>query len=304
MGAIGKRGGGRLLAVSLLLLGAPTRCSAVDGLTLQEFSFANDPVLRGAELRRGPERWILQFEARFANGCLADAGINVAYADLADPRARSGGTRAVWVRQRVNPEGCPDIFQPVVRRYAAELAPWKGAHNFVVLNYAPEDAARDAEELQLFRVDLEGREESGTPDRERLRVDAVPLHAGDGYPVISRLEVEGARATLGYRYTVRFTALFATSCRAERGATAALIESRLGVSERTGGPVLDWLLVVNPIASDCPASDGPPVSRAFEFAREVRADHDRRLVLLNPVTRDIGGRGDLFLQRPVYPGTP
>ncbi len=246
-------------------------------LATVERSATNEPEVRNATLSTAGEPWSLRFDARFANSCLADAGIEVEYLTVPSPSGEAATKeRMVLVRQAPTPLGCPEIYQPVLRRYAAEVEADRRVRRTWLINDAQAES-----ELQMRSLPLEPPE-SGEPDtggRERVRATALPDPPLVGEVTVRRELMPDEREV---EYVVHLDVLFADRCRFEAGAEASVLESRTGVSDRTGGAVIDWLLLLDRGASTCAGPDpGAPVRARYQIKRRVHADYDRKLVLLN-----------------------
>lgn len=82
-------------------------------------ALASGPLVLGVAFEKAHRGIRIVMTTRFNNTCLAEAGAGVRYADLVGQGMPK--TRILLMEQRVAPEGCPDIFQPVSRDLAVDL---------------------------------------------------------------------------------------------------------------------------------------------------------------------------------------
>jgi hypothetical protein len=160
-----KRSFGLLLSALPLLYGlagsAPSRAQdVVSSVHIYALSSGPWPVELAAA--RAGEDIVIRGTARFPNDCVAQAGFDAFYRDLA-PLA-STGTRLLLLRGRRSPQGCPDIDAPVTRPFALRLPRAGMVEQIVLLDEvagqqptilrpsgdfgAPGEAVRDAGRLQ------------------------------------------------------------------------------------------------------------------------------------------------------------
>ena len=92
----------------------------------------NDPWPLAVTAARSGNDIILRGTIQFTNDCLAQAGFDPLYRDLAP--VRSTGTRLLLLRARAAPQGCPDIFAPVTRPLALRMARAEEVRQIVLLD--------------------------------------------------------------------------------------------------------------------------------------------------------------------------
>jgi hypothetical protein len=251
---------------------APLAASAT---ILHELSFTNGPEILSPQLRRGRTDLWLRFDARFANDCLADAGVEATWLDRPEARAR-----LLWLVPRTPPEGCPELFRPVTRPLWIRLTGSPAPPRLILLDagYRAEGlGALQAAELRAEAAEAIG----GEPPAEQV-VRASDLRESAYVPTLAAWQAEPEGAARGSLRALRITfeALIPRSC-ADRELATTIRESRTGVSDAENAPVLDWLIATLPDARDC---RGEPIERRRIFLRrEVAAGYRRRAILLNPV---------------------
>jgi hypothetical protein len=282
-----RRSGGRLrgrLALSLLMLVCPP--PSAGAVIVHEQSFTNGPEIQSPALRRGREDLWLGFDARFANDCLADVGVEGSWLDRADARAR-----LVWLVPRTAPEGCPELFRPVTRRLWVRLPLAPSLARVILLDagYRPDGLGT----LQAAELPVSAAVQGGEEPAPQEVVRAADLQTSAYVPTLSgwKIETEGpARGSLR-SFRISFEALIPGGC-ADRDLAVTIRESRTGVSDAEQVPVLDWLLATLPEARDC---RGEPVERRrISLRREVAASYGRRVVLMNPLSPQAPQEGDVF----------
>ena len=268
-----------------------------------ERSLASNPEIFHPGLRKGNGAWELYFDARFLNDCLADTGIRVVYSDLGNTSFdENEDIRLVEVVQKVNPAGCPDIYMPVQRRYRAEMLPAKGVQRVVLMNCFDSASPTDSE-LQICSLVLGQARPRMDEEKSYIQAVAEPRSQSDYLPVITNVQVSGHLSDGGrfFNFSLSFDVVFPSRYHAKKGIEVEMIESPLGVSDRTGSAVLDWLAVVNPGVSGCPADNGEPIVRRYEVSRSVRSDYRRKLVVINRTAERLAA-ADLFSTQDIWTG--
>ncbi len=240
-------------------------------------SFSNDPTIEGGQLATTRDEWTLVVSARFANDCLADTGVVPEYVDLSPAgSAEPPSTRVVWVRQSINPGGCPDIYMPVTRRIAVPMGPAPTVRLVIVLNVsAAFSAGLPGLQAHVFAVggDLPA---DGEVD---YRVRAVELNLADWFPTIQDVSFRTRPGAAGY--SLEFDVV-APSRRHLDSTPVAWIRQKVDPSE--SGVTDDWLFVFFPGASRLPEPPGPTFRQRYRIVtseRAVGAGH--RVIIVNPV---------------------
>lgn len=263
--------------------------SAVVPLQITERSFSADPEILSPGLQVTASDWKLTFDARFQNHCLAESGVMVLYLDLSNTKKSSQkGTRLVTIRQKPNPAGCPEIFRPVMRHFMVQMKLVKEIDQMVLMDSRQERTGEN-KELQVSRLDIKQGE--SVP---REQVAANPLYDLPYFPIVSDVVISGTflpdQQLLAY--TTEFEVLFPTPCHASKGLEAEIIESRTGVSDEMGYPVLDWLFLINPGGAECSETLSAPITKRYSISREVSISYDRKLAVVNP-TQQLGKGADM-----------
>lgn len=248
------------VALAVHLAAAPAGAMTLLVTENQIVSLANSPALLALEpMMDEAGRPSLRLELEFANDCYAGVGVDTRL--LAKP---TGAGAVIVVSQRVPPDGCPEIFQPVRRTLGLRL-PYALARQslYVVARPGPEGGVRS---VRL----------AGAPSR-RLEADEIrdlSLFAMS-VPMIRSVSTEPSGAT-GY--------LLLGTLQAAAGCAASDLQIRVfEVPDDEGAPRGDAVLITAP--AECVS----PVNGELEEI-EVSAHIDtpqgrsgRTVTLLNAV---------------------
>lgn len=206
-------------------------------------SFANDPVVEWARLVKDSGEWLLLVRAQFMNAFVADTGVIPEMFDL--PRVGGGKpiTRIVLLRQRINPDGSPDIFMPVTRRLDIVMRPSPNIRYVILVDgraIATKDTATDRKSLaslgaRLFDVTLAGNASDAEAGEQRIR--AIGLTKTRTYPILENLELR--RDAKSGAYTFEFDAISPKGA-ASRPPKVHILESPIRSEEDV---VHDWIII-------------------------------------------------------------
>lgn len=219
-------------------------------------SLANAPAVRAAEGRiDNAARPAILLDLEFANDCLAASGASLR---LLSGDA-SGASSALVVGQRIPPDGCPDIFQPV-RTTVLALLPLKLSGGNVTL------IARPATAEVASIVAFERRESA-------LAADTILEVSPEGGIFLPRFEgVAAEQAAVGYRLAGRL--LVASACDGANVKTEVL-----EVPDAEGNPTSDVVLITAPTSCQPDsATDGQDVAINVETPQPTEG---RRVLLVN-----------------------
>jgi len=240
-------------------------------------SFTNDPTIEGGQLATTRDKWTLFVSARFANDCLADTGVVPEYVDLSPAGgAEVPSTRVVWLRQSVNPGGCPDTYMPVTRRIAVPMGPAATVRSVIVLNASTAfSAGLPGLQAHVFAVG-DAPLADGEVDH---RVRAVELALADWFPTFQNVSLQTRPGAAGY--SLEFDVVAPTRRHLD-STPVAWIRQQVDPSE--SGVTDDWLLVFFPGASRLPEAPGPTVRQRYRIVTSERAVGAGHLVIIvNPV---------------------
>jgi hypothetical protein len=269
-----------LLLVGLTLWLAPAADPEVTRVVIK--SFANDPLIVDGALERVRDGLHMRIKARFSNENLARTGVEALFFDRSGGRVdRAGRLRVVYLRQRVNPAGDPDIFMPVTKEIVIELPPSEGLEAITVLNVdrAFEDSSGNPR-VHSFNVTDATRGERTQTD---IAVKATPLASDRRLPPIANLVLTQEAFGGSIRYAVEFDVeVNAGSLRAE-DVTTELYKQSLGDEPPA---MADWLFVSIPLVTEGAAGGQGGKSQRLRFraTTEVPAGPRRTLVIANFVT--------------------
>ena len=269
-------------AVLALLIACAEPAAAVNTVSTSKASFANNPEISSAGLRKTASGWFLTFDATFANDCFAEKGLTAAFVDRGVPGRPA--RRFVLAKQNPAPEGCPEIYMPVTEKIAADLGSVTGINEVTLLDYfQPDKSANGIFHVRTFAVDASA--EGSDLESERKRVSLEPLFPNAALGEIRNLKVAGnfSDDRRSYVYSVDFEYSYAGPCQAETATEIEVIEGRVGVTENEKAPVVDWLFVVTRDSEPCSASTTTETATRFGFSREIRIDYPRILAVVNPM---------------------
>ncbi|MGH7888138.1 MAG: hypothetical protein ACREPG_09745 [Candidatus Binatia bacterium] len=256
------------------------------------YSFTNSPELSRAAWRIQDSRnWQVSFDATFANECLAESGIEVTYGDVrahlsSSAEAGSNGdlTRVAWITQKPTVGGCHDIYSPVTRLYVIDFPAAPRLDELVLLDYHEPGETVDAE-LQVFRVDraMNGR----SPNFSELGqgVTARPWYGQDPLPLLSSVDVllqKTTRAGSEQSYGIDLEVPDGEGCGVGNAPRVLFLESRTGISDRSGGDVFEWMFVGNDLSNGCTQDLNAPSAR-HHLERTVPTTYKRTLMIGNAV---------------------
>lgn len=206
--------------------GNDVRASTITVPEREIHSLANAPEVLGlAGATDDAGRPFLVASLRFANDCYADTG-----ARLLAGKGPAGPPHAI-ILQRINPEGCPDIFQPTERRVTG-LLPVSMAGDVirVVGKPAPPEGVR--------RVDL-ASQSAARPEGPSV-LDFEPFASGAGLPAYE-LEQLTPDTTAGRGYMLTGRASLAEGC------GAGVVRARVfEVPDASGAPSFDVIVLTAP----------------------------------------------------------
>ena len=256
------------------------------------YSFTNSPELSRVAWRiDDSQNWQVSFDARFANECLAEGGIEVTYADVhahplssAEVGSSDEFTRVVWVTQKRTVGGCPEIYSPVTRPYVTDFPTVPNLDELVLLDYHEPGESVDLE-LQVFRLDRTRNGKSPNFSGLGQSVTASPWHGQGALPLLSSVDVAFQKTTsphLEQSYRIDLELADGKGCGSGNAPHILFLESRTGVSDRSGGDVFEWMFVGNDSSSGCTQDLNAPSVR-HHLERTVPTTYKRTLMIGNAV---------------------
>lgn len=256
------------------------------------YSFTNSPELSRAAWRiQDSQNWQVSCEATFANECLAESGIEVTYGDVrahlsSSAEAGSNGdlTRVAWITQKPRVGGCHDIYSPVTRPYVVDFPAGPILDELVLLDYHEPGETVDAE-LRVFRVDRARNGRSPNFSGLGRGVTARPWYGQGPLPLLSSVDVSPQKTTRAgseQSYGIDLEMSDGEGCGAGNAPRVLFLESRTGVSDRTGADVFEWMLVGNDSSNGCTQDPKMPSVR-HHLERTVPTTYKRTLIIGNAV---------------------
>lgn len=245
-------------------------------------SFSNDPIIENGRLEQTEREFQLILTARFANDCLADAGVTAETIDFPVTASQSQpALRVLSLRQRVHPQGCPDILMPVSRTLRVTSSALKGIRSVVLLNVSKE-FSNLSEGLRARRFEV-GSEINGVKVADGLTISATEKNRSDYFPVLGNVEAKYvADGRRGPRYTLQFEVIAPQSCHDAGTPDFELRESSGGPDDESGD-IRDWLTVFIPGAGSCSGANEKHMTRRYTVTTEEVTKGRRQVVIVNRV---------------------
>lgn len=260
----------------------PPITSAAEIISPQIQSLTNHPLLSNV-------RWTgnkpiptvggsIFFDVQFPNSCLMSSGISASYFDRAGPGGDRRDLSFILIEQKSAPDGCPEIFEPVMQSYRLDLPASAFADRLLFLNVANSESPQ---ERRLQIVIAKKRAEHKTAPAD-TRQEVLSVTRQNKLPVLSNVDVESKSAREYVQYRLQFSVTFINACQAAH-ADALIFEGRLPTRANTLEPAYDWIWVKpGNIQSRCP-EEISPVTKRFSLSHRVRSDYGRVIVLTNAV---------------------
>jgi hypothetical protein len=251
-----------LLPVALLLSHdvnfATARAEAVTNVEVVEVrALSSDPWPVAISATRSQNDIVLDATVRFTNECVAQAGFEPIYRDLASVRLT--GTRLLLLRARRAPQGCPDIYAPVTRPFVLRIPNAEGVRQVVLLD------------------EVVGRQPTViTPSETNASaVGGVPVVPAGALPLLTKADITSA-------LDLRFQITLPPGC-SPRDVAIEMVEGRgITASGEAVTPVPLWVLVLTDRAV-CQANTA--AGSVTELAASLRSLvlRGRQLRLVNPL---------------------
>jgi hypothetical protein len=234
------------------------RAEAVTNVEVVEVhALSSDPWPLAVSATRSQNDIVLRAMVRFTNDCLARAGFEPTYRDLASVRLT--GTRLLLLRARRAPQGCPDIFAPVARPFVLRMPNAGGVRQVVLLD------------------EVSGRQPAViTPSETNdSPVGGEPVVPAGALPLLTKADITSA-------LDLRFQMTLPQGC-SPRDVHIEMVEGRgITASGESVTPVPLWVLVLTDrVVCQADAAAG----YATELAASLRplVLRGRQLRLVNPL---------------------
>lgn len=275
-----------LLLFFVACICVPVTANGTKRIEPEYSSFANDPVIKWARLVKDSGEWLLLIRAQFMNAFLFDTGVIPQIFDL--PRVGGGKpiTRILLLRQRINPDGDPDIFMPVTRRLDIVMRPSPNIRYVILIDArarATKAKAKDRKALaslgaRLFDVTLAGDASDAEASEQRIR--AIDLTKTRTYPVLENLELQ--RDAKSGAYTFEFDVI-APKGAAGRPPKVHIRESPIRSEKDV---VHDWIIISFSGTHSSPRAESEkhPYQR-YRVVSDPQARPGKNIVFVNPVAQ-------------------
>jgi len=273
-----------VFGVGLLLI-LPTYGENVMQVTA--ISFANSPVLSNSTLYASytdgeAKVWSLTLEAQFSNECLAAAGATARYIDK-HSSGRENGLRIIIVQQNISSDGCPDIYQPQIKKHRIDMPADITINQILLMNYFETYGGwKRKYQVALLDIDQASTAKAATIYQP---LPLRPIAPNATLPTIKNLTITAANgnSTSIPRYTLAFDAQLHNSCDANGEIDVHLIESRSVQVTQDQNTFYDWLLVLQrPGAARC-FNRPRAATQHFSMQRSFHPHYMRNLLILNPI---------------------
>lgn len=234
-------------------------------------SLTNHPLLSNVRWVSATSASSIFFDVQFPNYCLLSSGISASHFDRP-------GIGIVRIEQRQTPDGCPDIFEPVLKSYRIDLPASSVASRLLFLNAIDSESP---EERQLKIATIQRRPPSKTAPIKK-EVELLTLPRQHQLPLLSSVNVESESDSSYVQYRLQFNITFANACLAAH-TDALILEGRMPRRVSTAEPVYDWIWIKSKDAQPRCPEENAPVTKKFLLSHRVRSDSGRVIVLTNAV---------------------
>jgi hypothetical protein len=249
-------------------------------MSLSEYSLASGPQPIDIVLA-SIEPWQLRVSVRFSNECLADAGLKVFHLDLVDQN-QNGIARLIRLAQKKTPTGCPEIWQPVTRCFIIGFPEDGDFDRVMIMDWSNGGKGSD-KLLQTLTLNREDVAPAIAPDFSGVFIETSPMFPGKMLPVLDNIVITpGTHRGYIRDYKISFTVRHPFKFSTRNGITAHIIETRTGVSDRKGLPVVDWLFVSVPADHKHREAQGAMDNYRHEIILQLLQTYEHLLVVVNP----------------------
>ncbi|MCP3868993.1 MAG: hypothetical protein GY703_13010 [Gammaproteobacteria bacterium] len=200
----------------------------------------------------------------------------------------------IRLTQRGRSSGCPEIWQPVTRRFLIEATDEVELETVVMMNWLQGD--QPLQTLTIDRKHLAMGEEAAF---DGPTIKTSPMFPGHALPVLDAVAITPGK-TEGYlrNYKISFGLHYPFRPEGENSIRIHLGESRTGVSDRTGQPVVNWMFILVPVEQAGEKANSRMAISRHSFIVPMLQIYKHTLVVVNPESAQHGSAGSLFR---VYP---
>jgi hypothetical protein len=264
--------------IFLTMTAWPGLCLSSESMTISEYSLSSGPQPTNISLI-SVNPWQLNISVRFSNECLASTGLKAFHLDL---RYLSGTARLIRLAQNKTPYGCPEIWQPVIRHYLIRVADRNAIDKVMMMDWSGKGEGSD-KLLQLLTLTREDVARDIKKDISRVSIGTFPMFPGRVLPVIENLNITpGPRSGYLRDYKVDFTVQLPLRFTELNKITSHVVETRTGVSDLLGQPIIDWLFVTIPVDNKHRDAEGATRNIRYEIKLQLLQTYEHRLVVANP----------------------
>lgn len=218
------------------------------------------------------------FDVQFPNSCLMSSGISASYFARTGPGLDRRDLSFILIEQKSAPDGCPEIFEPVMRSYRLDLPASTFTDRLLFLNVVNSESPQERR-LQIATVKKRSKHKAAPAD---TGPELLTLTRQNKLPVLSNVNVETKSDREYVQYRLQFSVTFINACQAAH-ADALIFEGRMPARANMLEPAYDWIWIKpGGVQSRCP-EEISPVTKRFSLSHRVRSDYGRVIVLTNAV---------------------
>lgn len=268
-----------LILLVCLCSSKAAKANTIEVTELEEYSFANSPLLLNPVAYQNVDHLCIATDAKFMNSCYADAGVDALFVDLPATDTQKL-QRVIITKQKINPEGCPDIFQPVVRPFTIVTKAVLPVSKLIFIDHIAKD------KLQIIPPPV-SIQIGPKPylDKSEKRTESVAFSLDGLYgevPIVKEARVASVSVDNLVNYLLEIYLPVLTGKDVGKNFKVWRYETRFSVEGREQSSVTDWILIL-------------PKYKGFENRMETKDTHTllklkgakgavRRVGLINPLS--------------------
>lgn len=278
------------LSLWSLITNASTNSSLIfNTLSVSEYSLTSEPQPLAMEVI-ALTPWQVWANVRFPNVCLADAGLAARYLELDNITPK---TKLLRLMQLPNPKGCPEIWRPVSRYFIIEIPNSQELEKLVVLDWS-QGGANANEVLQFVTLTRQLSQNK----RQGIPIQASLLFSNRILPKVDNIKIVVSKCSNHLcRYHITFTVYHPPRCdNTKTKIYTQILETRTGVSDRMGLPVVNWLFVLIPHYSTCDSSTSQSFKHEYSLNLNFMKTYSHQLVIVNPALNQLRNQLETFFR--------
>ncbi len=267
-----------ILCYFLLNIWLPTAI-AEENLDVKTYSLTNSPLLINPQGFQGNNQLFVKAHVRFVNDCYADAGVDVTYIDLPVYGSKDV-QRLLILKQKINPEGCYDIYHPVVRPFKIFSKALPTINNFMLIDHVIGTDRKLIPPPVSLQVTRQGNIPCDT-DEETAQEAFPPKGSTGKIPELSAAHITSINIDDLVRYTFEAKVPVSKGKTVGEAFSVWRFETRFGVEEHLESQITDWLFLLPKFQEK---SGTTLESKVFHIEIEGAKGAARRLGIVNPLS--------------------